>query len=444
MIFRNQTEISLTKCGVKMAAGKKSKNDKGHVTVLKLKLVADKDVFDKLEDVATLCRKARCHAVEDWLLRKRGLIPESEKQAKTTTNKDGSERPLGEATKIYHAVGSRYPRLFGTQTAVSIGREIAKNLNSKVDWREQVDQSSLSEEEKEGKPKLLRRKDMILENNMRPPFTTALNIPVPTSQTTIEFTDELKVTVKSPAKPYKKIEFKLSLRKLPPRIKKIMRAISEGAHKQPDSYLTFKKDTWFLYLPVTFPTKVNRGKRMNLYPLLSCDEVSRQGKDRPFRVDFRNTENKKSSWYVGDGRYYRSTMTRCIGLRKEIGWNYRNRRNGSGHGRKKYDDSVRRLRNKQRNHREEFRRKTIVGILDQCIRHGTGTLIYHKPTLYVRDHSWFATEGLEWDWTSFENDLKNAAYRRGIDFAVESYKKEHTNLKSKKDKDESDDKKEAA
>ncbi len=131
--------------------------------------------------------------------------------------------------------------------------------------------------------------------------------------------------------------------------------------------------------------------------------------DRPFRLSFPDG----GGWSVGDGRYLHAQTMRLIGLRKQIGYRYRNR-NGTGHGRAKITRSVRLRVQQLGNVRDEFRRRLVNDIVRQCERQQAGTLVYREPSGPAKTKCWFERRKLEFDWTRFLTDLKNSAARHGI------------------------------
>lgn len=374
--------------------------------MLKLKLVDAP--CDELERVAILCRRAKNAAVEDWLLRQRGK-PATRKQAGKGRNGKG----LHPSTQLYHAITAAVPEI-GSSTATALASAVWSNLNAKLDWRERVNGN--------GDGKVPKRADAILDYKARPPWTTETAIPAPNKYTSLSFEDDLTITVTHVTDPKSRWDLRVSLKGMPTGIKRLLRQIATGEAKLADSQIVKRtirngKDAWFFFLSCAMEAKSQPCEDVvaTLCPQLPSD--SGKQSDRPFKMDL----PKGGCWYVGDGRYLLAQTMRLIGLRKMIGYRYR-QGNGAGHGRQKIDRAVRLRVQQLKNVRDEFRRRLINGIIRQCERHQVGTLVYREPTGPVKDRCWFARNDLEFDWTRFVSDLKNAAARRGIAVNVKKLK----------------------
>ena len=383
----------------------KTKDTLTYTTVLRLKIVeadtsngyCSKEDLDKL---ACICRHGWNAAIEDWLLRQRGM-PESEKQARPGRVKES----LGEATKLYHAVGSRVPSLFGTQTAVTVARNVWSYLQADADWRLQ----------KKGAKKIKRR-DLILAYDSRPPFSAAKNIPTYGASTKVNFADSLTVSFRRLTRESGVTTIKVSSKKLPKSHKALLREMAEGTRKVPDSKLVFRNDHWYMHIPVRYTKpKPKQDVVAHLYPVIGNPD----NQDRMYNLYLPGREDKV--WKVGDGRYLRSQVSRLVALRKHIGWRYRQRQ-GAGHGRKKVDAAVVKRWNQQRNQFYAVRQRAILDIVKQCQKYDVGTLIYHEPTGPLKNHCWFSTVKLDWDWTSFLMNLRNSLAHRYIDLSVKKWK----------------------
>lgn len=364
-------------------------------TILKLKLDIDDDTAGHLDQIALLCRQGVNAAVEDWLLRARGKRRRSKKQM--GRKGDG----LHPSTELYHAITATVPSL-GTTPATCLAGKLWSTMNAKLDWRDRVG---------DGCDRNKRRADAILEHQLRPPFTTASQIPAANKHTRLIFGDAISVHVRDVLRDCEQTDLYLPIagKGLPAGHKRIIRQVIDGEQKLSDSYLTKKairgaREAWFFFLVANTPDACQLPEDIviELRP-----EYGDGG--RPFVLRLPSGRR----WTVGDGRYLLAQSTRLIGLRKMVGYRYRYG-NGNGHGRAKVDRAVR-LRNLQlRNVRDEFRRRLINDILRQCQRHGAGTLRYLEPTNPAKDKCWFSRHGLEFDWTRFVGDLKNAAKRRGV------------------------------
>jgi|GEM_PF-6827865 len=363
------------------------------ITVLKLKLT---DPPAELTEVARLCREARNVASEDWLLRARGR-KESAKQAKL--NRQG--KPLSESTKLYHAITTSVPRL-GTDVASNIAQQVNSFLAAKVDWRKGVADNG----------KRPKRKDAILRREERPAFYTDLSVPIANKHTTIVFEDDVQVHVRNIMRNSLQIslDFTISLKGVPTGIKRIIHDLARGERKLADSKLLERRGKWYWYIPVAFETEqLDTDRIATLSPVIGKGEI-----ERPFSLEI---PGRSRAWGIGAGRYLISQTLRLVGVRKQIGWRYRQRM-GAGHGRKKIDIAVSKRNLQLADIVTEVRRRAIVDVVKQCERHRCGVLEYLEPTNPTKEKCWFEANGLTWNWTRWLDDLKNAAARRGIEVKV--------------------------
>lgn len=374
-------------------------------TVLKLNL--EDGVDATLRPIGLACRMARNAGTEDWLLRQRGL-PESDRQAKSLiARKDKAvDAPKSESTKIYHAMRAAVPALGSLYVAV-LSQSVSSYLGARVDWRRS--------DKEDGKPR--RRREAILEYEDRPPFFTTLEIPLPNTRARVVFGDRLTIVVAQPMEGVPTLRLEVSLRDLPPGKQRLMREVATGQRDLPDSKLVEKDGKWFWHVPLTFETEVRSENVAELWPTLNSAKDGKQS-DRPFRLEL---PGRTRPWFVGDGRYLVAQTARLIAIRKQVGWRYQQRM-GAGHGRQKIDAAVRRRRTQERNMRTEVLRRAIADVVRQCVRENCGRLIYHEPSLPLREKCWFAAMGLEWNWTKFAADLKNAAARQGIEVEKKQWK----------------------
>lgn len=376
------------------------------ITVLKLKLEDDADTI--LRPIGLACRKARNGGAENWLLRRRGL-PETERQSKAMiARKDkASDAPKSERTKIYHAMRAAAPEL-GSAQASRLANDLASYLSARVDWRRGNAEDGTRR----------RRRDAILAYDDRPPFFSTLEIPLQFQQTQVTFDSRLTIDVSRPMVDLPNVCLEVSVRDLPAGKKKLIQELATGNRKLPDSKLVERDGKWFWHIPLTFETEVSSEVCAELWPTIGSSKDGKQH-DRPFRLEL---PGRDRPWWVGDGRYLVAQTQRLIGLRKMIGWRYRQRM-GAGHGRKKIDAAVRRRREQERNMRTEVLRRAIADVVRQCVAAKCGRLVWHEPSLPLREKCWFHVMGLEWNWTKFSADLENAAARQGIEVEKTMLKK---------------------
>lgn len=388
------------------------------ITQLKLKLTPTDEQREVLASVAVECRKARNVGAENWLLRQRGF-PESEKQSRPgRPGKDGKARALGESTKIYHALRPATPSL-NSQLHSSLAQQVATFLSSKLDWRDRVADDTM-----------FKRKEAILAYLARPPFFTAVEIPVPNKLLHVTFVETLEFVFPWGSPEQQPLRLNVSTKELSLGHKKILRDIATGERKLADSRIVERNGEYFWHLPVAFETEqANPDVQATLFPVLP-DDANLRG--NPFEL---KRPDGRRPWFIGDGWYLLAQTQRLTKLKKAIGWRYRQRM-GAGHGRKKIDSAVRKRSQQLANMVAEVRRRAIADVVRQCVRCGVGELVYRKPSLPLREHSWFAKHGLEWDWTRFQSDLINAAARKGIAVVVDELRmKEWMEMKEKAKKE---------
>lgn len=372
------------------------------ITMLKLKVV---NPPEDLERIAKIIRRGRNIGLEDWLLRQRGK-PESDKQAKGVQTRKPGAKPIHPSTKIYHAITEGIPEVSGSVCA-KLSSEVWSNLSAKIDWRRRAGE--------EGKPR--KRSDAIIDYEDRPPWFTSLDIPALNRLTDVEFGDSLSITISNLMRGEEPLRLELSLKGLPPKLKKLIRRVIAGELKHSDASLRCKEGVWTLFWPVQQEPRVVLSAEAQAVLAPQIAEPDSRQSDRPFQM----TLASGGHWYVGDGRYLLAQTDRLIGLRKMVGYRYRNG-SAKGHGRQKADAAVIKRNRQLRNVRDEFRRRAVCDVVRQCERHGCGTLVYREPTGPAKTKCWFERNRLEFDWTRFLTDLKNSCARRGIKVVVEKLK----------------------
>ena len=374
------------------------------ITMLRLKI--DQPDVDRLEALGRLCRRARNAACEDWLLRMRGK-PESAKQAgkpaaRTIGGVVKQAAEKSESTKVYHAITEAVPEL-ATQVAAKIAGQFCSHLAAKVDWRRGGEDG-----------KRMRRKDAILAYEDRPPWASHLTIELPCKTTTVTFTDEL--TVAFSAQRCVTDTVKIATGRVPAGMKLLIRRVLGGELKLSDSTLAVRDNVWYWMLPIqSTAEEIDTDKSADLWPQIPEDDPDRV-QHRPYRLVI-----GERLVFIGDGRYLEAQTRRLLLLIKQIGHRYQ-QRNGAGHGRQKVDGQVRKRRTQLRNIVDEVRRRAIRDVIRACERDGIGTIVWHDPSLPLREKCWWAANKLDWDWTRFANDLKNSAARSGIVVVVEKFK----------------------
>ena len=381
---------------------KKKDMPPAYITVLKLKLQLTKDLQARLREVAELCRRGRNAGAINWLLRQHGL-PLSESQAVRKVNDPRHiDKPKSESTLLYHAIRAGSPGLSGT-THSMLAQELNSHLSAKVDWRR-------GDKTPDGQRR--RRGDAIMAGEDRPPWFTAISIPVRAIEASLRYGDA-SVLICRPC-PGEELQLSFSTSRLTGRYRRILQDLSSGRRKLQDAKLIYKaqEGEWFYYLPVTFDApSLQTTLQAELRPVVT----EQQGQlDRPFHLHLPEVPRP---WSVGDGRYLVAQCERLATMIKSMGRRYQ-WRSGPGHGRADIDVRTRKVRQRQRNVVLEVRRRMLKDIVRQCLSHCCGTLLYREPSLPLRDKAWFTRKRIDWDWTAFRTDLANACKRAGITLVV--------------------------
>lgn len=342
---------------------------------------------ESLKAIAERLRLARNVASMDWMMRQAGL-PLHGKQ-----NPDRCE-----STNIYHSI-KEHDIGIDSQVASMLAASINSFVSGKLDWREN----------ESGKAK---RSDAIKAGNARPPYFTAIEIPVHNKISKLTLEDCYRLSIR-PIVNEQPISLKIATSKLPRRLRLVLASILSGEQRMPCGTLHYRdkgsKPAWYWNISISSEVEpLDSDVEVEVWPTLDGD--GERSVDRPFTCVLPGGRK----WAVGDGRFFLSQVERLEGAIKSIGHAYRNRRTGAGHGRAKYDANKSRFRAQLANVTAEVRRKCIVDIIDQCKRNNAGTLVYREPTNPAKDKVWFKIKGVEWDWTRFGTDLKNSAARAGI------------------------------
>lgn len=371
-------------------------------TVLKLKLQVSADQASDLEAIAALCRRGLNAGAVNWLMRQHGL-PLSEKQANRLCKHKAHEgREKSESTRIYHAVREASPGLTADVHSM-LANQIASYLSGRLDWREGKTEDG----------KRPRRKDAILQGSARPPYFTAVEIPVRATGVRFRYFDDAELTCKLLASGATTVA--ISTRKISQGQRTILKELSAGSRKVPDSKLLLKEGEWYWYVPLAFDAPAVQSDTVaELRPVVPAPGAAWQRqREHPFSLTM---PGRDRPWGCGLGEWYVRQCERIEIRRKLIGERYRHRC-GSGHGRKKWVCISHRIGLAQRRLTDEVRRKCIAEIVANAERAGCGTILYREPSLPLRDKCWFqanAMGAVNWDWTRFAVDLENAAARRGL------------------------------
>lgn len=405
---------------------------KAPMSITKLRIKIDSHDSGDLPRIAELCRMARNSAVENWLLRMRGLsLSESQATRKggPVTKRNGEpidhDATKSESALIYNFICDTVQEI-GTPTASLIASSISTHLGAKVDWRKRGKLAATMPENF----KAPKRSDAILNYHDRPPFFTGMQIPTRGKESSIDHDGDgayvlsvRGVTRRKDAVgrtvPGESLRFTLRTGALPVSKRRILSEISSGDMRCPDGCILMKDDgDWYWDIAIKRQAVLlDNGVSAILAPVMPKPDSHNSQLDRPYVLELPNARD----WYIGDGRYLKAQMTRLTGLRKQIGWRYRNG-NGAGHGRSKIDAAIGKRIHQARNICDEVRRRMIRDVIEQCKRNRIGTLIYREPTDPVKGKCWFESNGLEWDWTRFASDLKNQCMRAGVTFETNKLK----------------------
>lgn len=377
-------------------------------TVLKLKLQVGDEQRVELARMAELCRRGRNAGSVNWLMRQHGF-PLSERQIKRhrapsakelerLQKRGGDLAAKSESTYIYHAVAEVTAGLTATVRSM-LAAQVASYLSGKLDWREGKTEDG----------KRPRRRDAINKGDARPPYYTATEIPIRAAEATFRYSDDASLTFRVLASGATTVS--LSTRQFSSGQRTLLKELSAKQRKLTDSKLLLKNDNWYWYLTLEFDAPVIQSERTaELRVRMPPGEAWQGRREHPCDLTL---PGRDRPWGCGLGEWYVDFIARLETRRKRIGERYRHRA-GTGHGRDKWDTISHRLGASRQRATDEFRRQLIVEIVDHAERAGCGTVLYHEPSLPLREKCWFAMRGVEWDYTRFVMDLENALARRGI------------------------------
>jgi hypothetical protein len=195
--------------------------------------------------------------------------------------------------------------------------------------------------------------------------------------------------------------------------RRILRQIAAGEIKACDSLVVEDNGKWYVHLVY------------ELTPAQSTADPNRKavltmGTENALTLSFPDNADGKPSrpWRIGNDEYLRVQLTRLISRRKAIEFGTRFGQN-RGHGRRPIVAIQTRNTRQQRHQMKAYRGNVVADIIKACQRNNCGTLVYREPTLPLRKRSWFATEGIDFNWRDLDSDLAYKSERNGLQYKTE-------------------------
>lgn len=191
--------------------------------------------------------------------------------------------------------------------------------------------------------------------------------------------------------------------------RRVLRRIVDGVFHLCDSQLIKKNGVWKIQLCYGVEAEAGKLDKTRVATLISCGKDAR----RPFKLVWPDG----TEWGIGDGvplvaEYkYLAQKSKAIRYRFKHGL-------GKGHGRlnffRKLDDLP-----EYRDMNKRFVAMMMADILASCQKQNCGTLFYREPTMPQREASWFANDGVPFNWTNFEALLKFKCGQWSLDYDCE-------------------------
>lgn len=223
---------------------------------------------------------------------------------------------------------------------------------------------------------------------------------------------------------------RLEVGKLPRGIRSNLTRIATGEWKMLDSKLIFKRGAWFLQLVYHQPRR-----NLGLTPEHEAELVlEKLGGWHPLRIIAKEQRTQvgqselvidESFWRIGQARELLADYTRVVTRRKVLAHRYKSGAR-KGRGKKQHFATYRSYSRATRDMEDVYSWGVIAEIIKFCTRKDCGTLLYREPGKGLRTKSWFAYQGVPFDWTKFRSKLAHKCWIFGVTLKVERMStKEH-------------------
>jgi hypothetical protein len=202
--------------------------------------------------------------------------------------------------------------------------------------------------------------------------------------------------------------------------RRILQRIAKGEWKLCDSDLVWKEGRyggwWSFQLTYQQPinqTLLDKERQAVLKPSNAAEE-------QPFVLE----EPGGKKWKIGDSRVLKASYRRLEMRRRIMRERYRDAGSAKrGHGRERIEQDIRPITRQIRDMSSHFTKRMVDSVVKFCVRYDCGFLRYEEATLWGRAHGWFAENNLPFDWTLFENLLRQKMTLLGMSYDKQRVKK---------------------
>ncbi len=400
-----------------------AKEHKKTTTVLRIMLgkpigMKEKTLHKILDRVGHGCDVARNCMVRDWEIRRRndGWVPEQaidkSKKPKFTKHGDpwpkkvlGPEKDPGPSTLMYRVARDVVPYV-NSNLVAQCSQAVASDLCDRMPWDSDARSVYVFQ--------------AILAYEQQPPTYRRRQIPVPNNNVKITWDSQCVIDVPMLSKKDdsglpRRAKIALRVSRMGNGKKQMIRDVIDGKLKLSDSTLNFKKNRWYLHAVI----KHEPSETTNLDEKVSVTLTPNRGDmSHPFAAKFEDY-----TWQCGFGLQlqaeYRRLEARRRGIRHQSRYG-----TGRGRGKARFYGILRPMSKRHVNVQDAFCCTLVDDLVKRMIEQRAGTLVYRKPSRYVRDHVWFADRDVPFDWTVLESRLSHRCLREGIKLVVEDLKNE--------------------
>lgn len=330
---------------------------------------------------------------------------------------DGADG-VGFETWLYHRAREIEPRL-DSQLVVAAVREVLSNLKTDVQHHHKTHRE---------------RWQAVLAHDESVPTFRARTIPVPNNSAYLCCGDgisggkngtkadrervrtfgvsgcavSLPLFSASASREFRSPVVMLNVGKLSPGNRQVVRRVATGEWTFSDSKLVFKKNRWQIQLTYRQPgedLQLDKNRLAEVWPQFG-DAY------KPFMVSLESFK----SWQCGHGKLlvdeFKRLETRRIMLRNR----YKVALSGvKGHGRKRFEYRLKPWSRHTQNHQKQFTEQLVQEIVRFCKTFNCGSVMYHEPTIGIRDRLWFGVRDVPYDWTNLMMALSHTLRYYHID-----------------------------
>lgn len=192
--------------------------------------------------------------------------------------------------------------------------------------------------------------------------------------------------------------------------RRILKQLTNGTMPLCDSQITFFRGDWYINLSYKLPTSAIALPKDRVLTVEPCGPND----PRPFRLYWTNEDGDARTWDVGAGRPLTMEYRRIQAIRRAV------RSKGyMGHGQQKQHSRTSHMSDRVILLCDRFRKQTVADIIRLAISERCGSILYHEPTMPVRENTWFADQDVPMDWTKFESHLANKSINTGLEYHTE-------------------------